>query len=122
MLKQSLSMSNSRNKISRRNALEAKGIVLSALRNGPLESIHAGHDNCLTCGASYSRISDPEMREIIKFAVDRVATLMMLREKDTERYESLIVRAMDYVRNWDEPEIVRDYLRKAVDRDSQRPN
>jgi hypothetical protein len=105
---------NSKKKISRRSALEAKAFVLMALRHGPIENIHAGHTNCPMCGARFSRISDPEMKDIIKLAVDRVATLLMLRETNTEQYEKLVVWALGYVRSWDDPEIVWDYLRGAV--------
>lgn len=97
-----------------RNALEAKAFVLMAVRHGPIENIHAGHMNCPTCGASIIRIGDLEMKEIIKFAVDRVATLLMLRETNSEQYEGLVVWASAYVRNWDDPEIVQGYLRNAI--------
>jgi hypothetical protein len=86
---------NSKDKISKRNALEAKAFVLMAFRDGPIENIHAGATSCSTCGANDSRISDPEMREIMKFAVDRVATLTMLRENNVDQYEKLVVRALD---------------------------
>ena len=101
---------------SQRNALESKALVLMAFRNGPIENIHAGHKRCSTCGTNYSRISDAEMREIMKFAVDRVATLMTLREKNADQYEKLVVQALDYVQRLDDPEIVQDYLRNAAGR------
>lgn|GEM_PF-1680104 len=99
------------NKIPQRTALEAKALVLLAFRNGPIENIHSGHKICPTCKTHLNRISDVEMKEIMIFAVDRVATLIMLREKNVDRYETLVLRALDYVRGWDDPVIVREYLR-----------
>ena len=84
-----------------------------AFRNGPIENIHAGHSSCSMCGASHSRISDQEMREIMKFAVDRAATLMMLRENNVDQYEKLVMRALDYVQRWDDPVLVQGYLSVA---------
>ena len=50
-----------------RLAIEAKAIVALAFRNGPIEGIHAG-TQCPTCSgeASYSRITDAEIKEIMK--------------------------------------------------------
>ncbi len=51
-------------------ALEAKMIVALAFRNGPIEDLHSGKV-CPTCSAdsAYSRISDEEMKGIMKAAV-----------------------------------------------------
>jgi len=50
---------------------EAKAIVVLAFRNGPIEDMHAGK-TCPTCNgkAGYSRISDDEMKLIMKNAVN----------------------------------------------------
>ena len=90
-------------------APEAKAIVSFAFRNGPIENLHAGRP-CPTCSADprYSRISDDEMKELMKFAVDHVYHLLVLRERAPTRYERGID---DYLRTvgsdtarWDEPE------------------
>jgi hypothetical protein len=59
---------------------EAKAIVALAFRNGPIEDLHAGKP-CPACEvkAGYSRISDAEMKVIMKSAVNRVYKL--LRQK-----------------------------------------
>jgi len=104
-------------KIAARTALEAKALVLLAFRNGPIENMHAGSKHCPTCkdDPGYSRISDPEMKQIMKVAVDRIATLLMLRESDEhEQYEKLVVSALDYVARWDEPHVVLEYVRKRA--------
>jgi hypothetical protein len=48
---------------------EAKAIVVLAFRNGPIEDLHAGKP-CPACEgkAGYSRISDAEMKVIMKNA------------------------------------------------------
>ena len=65
-------------------ALEAKMIVALAFRNGPIEDLHAGKV-CPTCSAdgAYSRISDEEMKGIMKAAVNTVYSLLWKRENDT---------------------------------------
>jgi hypothetical protein len=39
---------------------------------------------------------------------------MMLRENNLDQYEKLVVRALDYVRRWDDPVLVPDYFRDAA--------
>jgi hypothetical protein len=55
-------------------AEEAKAVV--AFRNGPIEDVHAGKP-CPTCHSdpAYSRISDAEMKLIMKNAVDCIYSL-----------------------------------------------
>ena len=52
---------------------EAKAIVALAFRNGPIEQVHAGQP-CPTCAGrpGVSRITDDEMKAIMKNAVDHV--------------------------------------------------
>jgi len=86
-------------------AREAKAIVALAFRNGPIESVHAGK-LCLTCsaGPEYSRITDGEMRAIMKSAVDRMYALLRLKSADPDGYERQIAFGARYVTKWDEPE------------------
>jgi hypothetical protein len=90
-------------RIRRRLAREAKAIIALALRNGPIENIHAGRD-CPTCNGhlGYSRIIDPEMKTIMKAAVDRVYWLLCLREEHPKECESRIQLGEMYTTNWDE--------------------
>ena len=111
-------------KIAARTALEAKALVLLAFRNGPIENVHAGSKRCPTCkdDSEYSRISDLEMKQIIQVAVDRVATLLMLRESgEHEQYEKLVVSVLDYVTRWDEPQVVSAYVRKRTRGEKDNP-
>jgi hypothetical protein len=61
----------------RQIAREAKAIVALAIRNGPIEQIHAGQP-CSTCEdlAGFSRISDDDIKLIVKNAVDHVYALL----------------------------------------------
>ena len=85
-------------------AREAKAIVALALRNGPIENIHAGRP-CPTCTgqAGYSRITDAEMKLIMKNAVDHVYALLSLKSARPEEYESRIQFGERYTATWDEP-------------------
>ena len=86
-------------------AREAKAIVALAFRNGPIENVHAGKP-CPTCNGApeYSRITDDEMKAIMKSAVDRVYTLLRLTKADPEGYARQIAFGTRYVARWDEPE------------------
>ncbi len=85
-------------------AREAKAIVALAFRNSPIEKVHAGK-LCPTCAASdeYSRITDNEMKAIIKSAVNRMYTLLLLKNGDPEEYARQITFGARYVMHWDEP-------------------
>ncbi|MGH9631736.1 MAG: hypothetical protein ACRD7E_25800 [Bryobacteraceae bacterium] len=93
----------------RQLAREAKAIVALAFRNGPIEDIHAGRP-CPTCTgqASYSRITDAEMKLIMKNAVDHVYALLSLKVERPEEYECRIRLGERYTAKWDEPRMPRD--------------
>src|SRR4029077_13328406 len=61
-------------------AKEAKSIVAQCFRNGPIEDVHAGIE-CPTCSGDekYSHITQGEMKRIMKNAVDKVYTLLWLK-------------------------------------------
>jgi hypothetical protein len=86
-------------------AREAKAIVALAFRNGPIENVHAGK-TCPTCSAepAYSRITDEEMKAIMKSAVDRVYALLRLKNGDPDGYARQIAFGARYVAQWDDPE------------------
>ncbi len=85
-------------------AREAKAIVALSFRNGPIEAIHAGKD-CPTCTGcdGFSRITNAEMKMIMKNAVDRVYALLLLKAQDPEEYEREIRLGDRYTASWDEP-------------------
>jgi len=102
---------------------EAKAIVALAFRNGPLEGLHAGITPSSKVGdgsdikavspygeipwAKLSRISDAEMKPLIQFAVNKVYTLLVMKEYDREKYDALAegINPM-FTRKWDNPELI----------------
>ncbi len=84
---------------------EAKAIVALAFRNGPIEDLHAGK-RCPTCDGNteYSRMTDAEMKLIMKNAVNRVHSLLKLKASDTAEYERQIAFGARYTETWDDPE------------------
>jgi hypothetical protein len=69
---------------------EANAIVAWALRNGPLEDLHAGKSSKLLEDDSLSRITDAEMKTLILHACERVEDLLRLKESDPKRYDVLV--------------------------------
>jgi hypothetical protein len=53
----------------------------------------------------YSHITQAEMKNIMKRAVDTVYKLLWLKENDPEKYEVRIELGNRYTRFWDEPKI-----------------
>jgi hypothetical protein len=84
---------------------EAKAMVALASRNGPIEGLHAGIP-CPACEgkAGYSRISDAEMKVVMKNAVNHVYKLLRLKAHDPEGYERQMAYGERCTLNWDEPE------------------
>jgi len=89
------------------SAAEAKSIVALAFRNGPIEDVHAGR-GCPTCAGKpeYSRITEAEMKKIMKNAVDTVYKLLWMKKNDPERYAASIELGSRYTRSWDDPKPV----------------
>jgi hypothetical protein len=85
-------------------AREAKALVALAFRNGPVENVHAGK-TCPTCNGKqeYSHITQAEMRQIMKAAVDRLYTFLVLKQNDQTAYEALLSLGERYTTAWDAP-------------------
>ena len=97
------------NKTNRKQlAREAKAIVALAFRNGPIEDLHAGR-SCPACEgqAGISRITDGDMKGIMKNAVDHVYALLCLKDENPAEYESRIAFGEKYTARWDEPSAVK---------------
>jgi len=86
-------------------AAEAKSLVAVAFRNGPIEDVHAGKE-CPTCAgkSEYSHITQAEMKNIMKHAVNVVYRLLWLKENDPEKYAATSGFGRLYAASWDEPE------------------
>ena len=87
-------------------AAEAKALVALAFRNGPIEDLHAGRP-CPACSgnADVSHISDDEMKNLMKSAVDALYRLLWLREYDPMAYNEKLTLGRRYTLHWDDPEL-----------------
>jgi hypothetical protein len=85
-------------------AEEAKAIVVLAFRNGPIEDLHAGK-TCPTCSrdSTYSRISDTEMKQIMKNAVDRVYSMLWMKQNKPIAYAAYLEFGCRNAKSWDDP-------------------
>ena len=98
----------------------AKAIVAYAFRNGPLENIHAGRGPVSNTGDfsdvfvidaagnkipwnKVSRISQAEMKAMMQTAVNRVYAVLA-HDGDAEFEKDVLAYALEYTRDWDEPE------------------
>lgn len=106
-----MSIDSNRREIAR----EAKAIVVLAFRNGPIEDLHAGQP-CPRCSGrnEFSRITDEEMKLIVKNAVDHIYALLLLKEEDPVEYESRIRFGDRYTSKWDDPKIPKPRHRRPV--------
>ncbi len=88
-------------------AREAKGLVALAFRNGPIEDVHAGTE-CPTCAGKpeYSRLTEAEMKNIMKNAVDTLYKLLWMKKNDPEKYAASIELGSRYTRSWDDPKAI----------------
>ena len=84
---------------------EAKALVALAFRNGPIEDVHAGKE-CPTCAgrAEYSHITQNEMKQIMKRAVDKIYALLWIRTHSPEVYQAVLKAGNRYTAGWDLPE------------------
>jgi hypothetical protein len=91
-------------------AREAKALVALAFRNGPIENVHAGKA-CPTCQGDpqYSHITQAEMRQIMKAAVDRIYTFLVLKQRDQKAYDALISLGERYTTAWDDPVFTKEF-------------
>lgn len=91
-------------------AREAKSLVALAFRNGPIEDVHSG-EMCPTCRGEtkYSHITQAEMRLIMKTAVDRVYSFLMLKETDPALYQQLMRHGERFTQTWDEPDFITEF-------------
>ncbi len=69
---------------------EVKGLVAMAFRNGPIEDIHAD-----------GRISQEEMKNIMKYAVNELYFLLHLRYTCPELYKLYLIPLFPW--HWDDP-------------------
>jgi hypothetical protein len=87
-------------------AAEAKALVALAFRNGPIEKLHAGRP-CPVCSGrpEISHVSDEEMKELMKSAVDHLYYLLWQRDYDPAAYNESLAFGRRYTVHWDAPEL-----------------
>ena len=98
--------SDEESSLSQRLSREAKAIVALAFRNGPIQTVHAGI-SCPKCSGDpdYCHITDREMKRIMKFAVDKMYSLLCLKESYPKQYEATVEFGSLYTRAWDNPKV-----------------
>jgi len=69
---------------------EANALIACAVRNGPIENLHAGKYSPLLEDPSLSRITDAEMKQIMLNATETLARLLTLREEDPKSYSRML--------------------------------
>jgi hypothetical protein len=81
---------------------EANALIALAVRNGPIEDLHAGKPSALLEDSTLSRITDEEMKAIMMNATRQLAKLLRMRDRDPEGYQQRI-RAFGrmYCRSWE---------------------
>lgn len=89
---------------------EAKALVALVFRNGPIEDVHAG-EACPTCYGKqdYSHITQAEMKKIMKAAVDRLFTFLVLKQRDHAAYDALLKLGEQYTVAWDDPVFTQEF-------------
>jgi hypothetical protein len=92
-------------------AREAQSLVAMAFRNGPIEDVHAGAD-CPACSGKpeYSHITQGEMKQIMKHAVDKLYALLWIREYCPDVYGHVVQAGNLYTHGWDLPERSREEI------------
>ena len=92
-------------------AVEAKAMVALAFRNGPIEDFHGGKP-CAACAGrqDVSRISNDEIKAIMKSAVDTLYRLLWQRENDSVAYLRNLELGERYTKQWDDPELKKPWM------------
>ena len=81
---------------------EANAIVAWALRNGPLENLHAGKQSKLLEDHSLSRITDAEMKELMVSACERIEFLLSMKSIHPKKYDTMVkTYNMMYCGQWE---------------------
>ena len=86
-----MSPGNRKHSIDTELANETKALVALAFHNGPIEDVHAGKE-CPTCAGKqeYSHITQDEMKQIMKRAVDKLYALLWIRSHSPQVYEAVV--------------------------------
>jgi hypothetical protein len=69
---------------------EANALVALAMRNGPIEELHAGKRSLLLEDKTLSRITDKEMKVMMIYASRMLAGLLRMRDSHAELYRRYV--------------------------------
>lgn len=116
----------------------AKAIAVLCVRNTSLEDLHAGTTPSSKTGdysdvkvvtpygeipwQRVSRISDEEMKRLMKAVVNNIYTFLC-RQEDPAYLEAFVTEGGRYAANWDEPEMQKRFVAPdSPSRQTQRPS
>ena len=81
---------------------EANALIAMAVRNGPLETLHAGKYSAWLEDGALSRITDDEMKVLMMYATRMLATLLKMRDETPEIYRRYIEEyGRTYCNGWE---------------------
>ena len=81
---------------------EANALIAMAVRNGPIEDLHAGKYSALLEDMSLSRITDEEMKVLMLNATRMLAGLLRFRHQNPELYRRWIrTYGTTYCERWE---------------------
>jgi hypothetical protein len=69
---------------------EANALIAMAVRNGPLENLHAGKYSALLEDDALSRVTDYEMRILMINATRMLAILLQMRDQSPDTYRDFV--------------------------------
>ena len=80
---------------------EANAIVAFAFRMGPIESLHQGQFSSLLENPELSRLTDAELKTLMDFARERVATLLRVKDNPAEYVRFILMYNAQYCQKWE---------------------
>lgn len=81
---------------------EANAIIAMAVRNGPIENLHAGKYSSLLEDDTLSRLTDAEIKTIMIYATRTVAMMLWLRDEAPDIYRRYVQSyGSRYCRSWE---------------------
>jgi hypothetical protein len=81
---------------------EANAIIAMAVRNGPLENLHAGETSPLLEDDALSRLTDAEIKAVMIYATRMVAMMLLMRDETPDIYRRHVQSCgLQYCRTWE---------------------
>jgi hypothetical protein len=81
---------------------EANAIIAMAVRNGPLENLHAGNASPLLEDDALSRLTDADIKAVMIYATRMVAVMLWMRDEAPDIYRRHVQSyGLQYCRTWE---------------------